>query len=206
MKRIVFFFLLVVVFQNSIHAQKRFRAGIKAGLSTSQVHGDTYGGFHKFGVDAGILVVGKLQEKWTAQMEMIFIQKGSRHYGNPDAGDYSFYQMDLNYIEVPLLFQYHHKKFTFEAGPGFGYLISAKEYDTYGEIHNAKPFKTTEITLGGGMSWELFRNLSINWRYSNSIVPIRTFRAANSKWDNEGQRNNVLAFTLIYMFGKNGEK
>lgn len=181
-------------------AQKRFSVGVKAGLSTSQVAGDTYGGFHKAGADAGIFVTGKLKEKWTAQMEMIFIQKGSKHNGNPEAGDYTFYNLRLNYLEVPLLFQYHPKKFVFELGPYFGYLISSEEYNQDGKIFNARPFNSLDIGAGFGISYVLHKNFLVNWRYSNSIFAIRAYQPTR-RMDVPGQRNNVLAFTLTYQFG-----
>jgi hypothetical protein len=200
MKRTVFiasFFISL-----SVHAQQRFTAGLKAGLSTSQVAGDTYGGFHKAGFDGGIFITGQLNEKWTAQMEMIFIQKGSRHNGDPENGDYTYYYLGLNYAEVPLMFQYHQKKFVFEAGPAFGYLISNEEYNQNGPSVYPHPFNSTEISLGFGISYILIKNLSVNWRYSNSILPIRAYQPATRRMDIPGQRNNVLAFTLTYQFRK----
>ena len=185
----------------SSDAQNRFKFGLKAGLSTSQVEGDSYGGFHKAGADGGIFVNTRFREKFSAQLEMIFIQKGSKHIGNPEIGDGSYYYMGLNYIEVPVMFQYHQKKFTFELGPGFGYLISSSEYNEFGAVYMPLEFNKTEISAGIGVSFEIIKNLSINWRYSNSIVPIRSFRSGQTRWYNPGQRNNVLAFTLNYQFG-----
>ena len=106
MKRIIFVFTLIsIVFQ--CQAQQRFKAGIKLGLSSSQVDGDTYAGYNKAGIDGGIFVNGKLSEKWTGQLEMMYIQKGSKHTGNQDKGDYSYYLLQFNYLEVPVLFQFH---------------------------------------------------------------------------------------------------
>jgi hypothetical protein len=198
----IFFFLLLSLAGNA----QRFKAGAKAGLSTSQVEGDTYGGFDKAGFVGGIFVTGKLSEKWTGQFEMIFIQKGSKHNSDPENGDLTYYELDLNYLEVPILFQYHQKKFTFELGPSFGYLISNKEFNEYGEVYKPLPFNTMEIGAGVGISYTLLKNLSINWRYSNSLLPIREFQSGVSRWNNPGQRNNVLAFTINYQFGGKDEK
>lgn len=187
----------------TVRAQQRFTVGLKAGLSTSQVEGDTYGGFDKAGFDGGIFVTGKINEKWTAQMEMIFIQKGSKHNPSPDNGDYTYYYLGLNYIEVPLLLQYHQKKFTFEAGPAFGYLVSNSEYNENGEVYQPLPFNSTELSADFGITYTIIKNLSMNWRYSNSLLPIRGYQSGGRRWDNPGQRNNVLAFTLTYQFGGN---
>lgn len=194
---VIITFLLLTL---GLSAQKRFTVGVKAGLSTSQVEGDTYGGFDKAGFVGGIYVTGKINEKWTSTMEMIFIQKGSKHNSDPDNGDYSYYYLGLNYIEVPLLLQYHQKKFTFEAGPAFGYLISNSEFNEFGEVFMPVPFETTEISAGFGITYRIINNLSMNWRYTNSLLPIRQYQSGATRWNNPGQRNNVLAFTLTYEF------
>lgn len=200
MKNTLLFFCCFL-FSISLISQNVFKAGIKIGMSTSQVAGDTYSGFNKAGLAGGGFVRTKLSENWTFQFEMLYIQKGSKHIGNPEAGDLSFYLMKLNYIEVPLLFQYQNKKFTFKAGPGIGYLTSYKEFDTFGEITGLRPFNTTEVSMNVGISYNLFKNLEIDWRYTNSLNAIRAHTSGAAFWWNPGQQNNVLAFTLSYWFG-----
>jgi hypothetical protein len=198
-KKLLLFFIL---FSSCVtRAQQRFIAGIKAGISTSQVAGDTYSGFHKAGIVGGVSLTAKLNEKWNAQFEMLFIQKGSKYVGDYNKGDYTFYLMKLNYLEVPLLVEYRQKKFGFEIGPGFSYLISGREEDYSGDITNALPFNKTEISLNIGISRVLYKNLGITWRYSNSVSSIRSFASGASRWYNPGERNNVLAFSLTYKFG-----
>ena len=192
---------MLFFFAFEIEAQQRFKAGLKAGLSASQVAGDTYAGYDKAGFDGGAFVTGKLNEKWSAQFEIIYIQKGSRHNSNPDKGDMTFYLLQLNYIEVPLLFQYHQKKFTFEFGPSFGYLQKEREYNEYAELTGIRPFYKTETSYNIGISRTLYKNFSINWRFSNSFLAIRKHASGASTWYNPGQRNHVLAFTLTYLFG-----
>ncbi len=204
MKNSIYIFLFLFLFSLKTNAQSRFNAGIKAGISTSQVEGDTYGGFNKAGFDAGAFLNAKINEKWSAQFEVIYIQKGSKHNSDIDKGDLSFYWLKLNYLEVPLLFQYHQKKFTFELGLGYGYLINYHEYNETGELQNPiNPFKKEEISASVGISYLIFKNLGINWRYTNSLFSIRDFQSGASYWFNPGYRNNVLAFTLTYQFGNN---
>lgn len=201
MKRILFIALFLVCSTYQSSAQERFKAGLKAGISTSQVDGDTYGGFDKAGFDGGASIHLKFNEKWSAQFEMQFLQKGSKHVGDANKGDYSFYLMQLNYIEVPLLVQYTQKKFTFEAGPGFAYLISGKEYDGVGLIEKALPFNKTEINASIGINYKVYKNFGINWRFTNSLLPIRGYYSGAKTVYNPGQRNNVISFTLTYTFG-----
>jgi hypothetical protein len=195
--------LLFVLLSLQAISQNRFRPGIRLGLATTQVQGDTYTGFHKAGINGGLYLNAKLNEKWKAQFEMLFIQKGSKKIANPEAGDYIFYLMQLDYIEVPVLFQYKIRKFTFEIGPGFGYLIRAREFDYFGQIKNNVRFESFELSGQAGVSFTIVKNLEMNWRYSNSLLPIRKFTNPNvSATYNPGQRNNVLSFTLMYTFGK----
>lgn len=201
MKKSTFIAFFLILTTYTIQAQGRFKPGLKAGISTSQVHGDTYEGFHKFGFDGGATLNAKINEKWKAQFEILFVQKGSRFVGDANKGDLRFYNLQLNYIEVPILLQYEHKKFVFEVGPGFGYLINSKEQDQNGEVINAIPFYTVEVSGSVGITFMIYKNLGINWRFTNSISPIRKFASGASTVGNPGQRNNVLAFTLTYSFG-----
>ncbi len=200
-RKFVFYSLLVLslISYNSL-AQQRFVAGVKAGISTSQVDGDTYAGFDKVGFDGGAFLKGKFNEKWTGQFEIIYIQKGSKHNPNTEIGDYNFYYLGLNYIEVPLLFQYHHKKYIFEFGPGFGYLIKEKELLNEQDLSGARPFLKKEININFGLSYTIIKNLEINCRYSYSLTPVREHSLGAKTWYNPGQMNDVLAFTLTYQF------
>jgi len=198
-KNLLYIFLLF--FSLHIYSQNKFKAGLKAGISTSQVAGDTYAGFNKAGIAGGGFVRADINEKWSTQFEILFIQKGSKHVGNPEKGDYTYYMMQLNYIEIPLLFQYHQKKFMYEVGPGIAYLTSYREYDTYSEITGLRPFNSTEINFNIGIDYNIIKNLNINWRYSNSLNAIRKHASGAAYWWNPGQQNNVLTFTLTYTFG-----
>lgn len=201
MQKIIYIFIFLFTFVYSTQAQNRFRPGLKAGIATSQVHGDTYTGFDKFGFDGGATLNAKINEKWSAQFEILFVQKGSKFVGNASKGDLRYYLMLLNYVEVPILFQYQHKKFVFEIGPGIGYLVSAREYDQNGEVINGIPFYSTEVSGSIGINYQIYKNFGFNWRFTNSITPIRKFASGASTVSNPGQRNNVLAFTLTYRFG-----
>jgi len=200
MKNFIFIFFIAFLFTSKIQAQQRFNAGAKLGISTSQVAGDTYSGFHKAGLAGGAFVKGKLNKKWTARFEIMYIQKGSKHNYNEEAGDFTYYFLQLDYIEVPVLFEFHQKKFTFELGPGFGFLLKEKEYNHVQDLTGARPFNKSEITVNIGISYILYKNLGMNWRYTNSVSSIRSHASGASTWNNTGQRNNVLTFSLTYTF------
>src|SRR6185312_5795628 len=92
------------------------------------------GEFHKFGLDAGILVNSKLGKKSELQMEFAFIQEGSQI--KPDTtNNNNYYTFNLNYISLALLYRKHihisvSKKPTdqmgFEAGLSYNVLAGYK--------------------------------------------------------------------------------
>lgn len=185
---------------------QRFNAGLIGGFTTSQVSGDQLSGFNKSGFEAGGLVSAPISQKFDLSFQIVFIQKGSKKNFSPDDGDYEYYRLSLNYIEVPLLLQYNYsKKIQFETGPLFGKLISSKEEDQYGEISAPKPFKPYELSVMLGMSYKLLDNFYLNLQGSNSILEIRTPPVRDGYRLNRRQYNSVLMFSFKYIFNKKTE-
>lgn len=198
------FALFVLI--KSTNAQQRFSAGVKAGISTSQVSGDNYSGYNKAGVIIGGYAQRVINEKWNARFEIMYIQKGSRHNASPDKGDYNYYYLGVNYIEIPLLFQYRQSKFTYEFGPSYAALVNERETLNGYDLTGLRPFNKNELSINIGISYEIYKNLTFNWRLSNSVTPIRAHASGASKWYNPGQLNDVLAFTLNYTFNGTEQK
>lgn len=163
-------------------AERAFHAGLYLGAATTQIDGDGYGGFNKAGIMGGLYVNTKLNDKWRAEFQMGFIQKGSINPYRPDKGDFSYYRIALQYIEVPLLFRLKDKKFTYGFGPSVGVLISSVEEDLNGEVnlpfHNVKP---TEVALNADLLYDLTPRLQTNVRYTHSILPISN-EAIFTRW------------------------
>lgn len=198
-----FFFL----FLSEKSFSQRFKAGIIAGFTTSQVSGDELSGFNKSGFEFGGLVAASLSQKFDVSFQIVFIQKGSKKPMHPDIGDYEYYRMSLNYIEVPVLFHYNFsKKIQFEFGPAFGALISSKEEDEFGEIPAPKEFKSYDFSLMIGMSYMLFNNFYLNLEGSNSVLPIREAGVEGGQKVNIDQFNSVLMFSFKYIFNKKAEE
>ncbi|MGB3948866.1 MAG: porin family protein [Bacteroidia bacterium] len=195
--------LILVILSNKLWSQKRFIPGLKAGVSTSQVAGDNYSGYNKAGFIGGGTLTAQFSEKYAGHFEIMYIQKGSQHNGNQEKGDYNFYFLELDYIEVPLLFQFHQRKFTYEVGPAIAFLIGEEEFFNFFNLTGANPFNKNEISINAGLNYSIYKGLGINWRFSHSITPIRAHASGATRWYNPGQMNNVLTFTLTYKFNQN---
>jgi hypothetical protein len=199
MKKLFVVFLFFV--SANIATAQRFNAGVIAGLATTQVYGDDLYGFYKFGPFLGAMVNAPLgnSNTFSVQMELDYIQKGSRTNTEKDSN--YFYQMTLNYIEVPIVFQYHHpSKLVLEAGPSVGFLLSSSEENNDGLLPEIYPYKNIEYGICAGMMYPLYKNLQMNVRWSNSIVPIRenVVGVHGTYW--RGQYNVLINFTLRYYF------
>ena len=119
-----------LLFQTVTQAQS-FIGGISAGASFSQIDGDKMAGYNKAGLIAGGFVNRQLGGKVSAQLEMLYIGKGSKRGANPNKGIFDYRRISLHYVEVPIVCQYWYKKLnlTLEAGLSYGVLISSKEED-----------------------------------------------------------------------------
>jgi hypothetical protein len=191
----------------SIQAQN-FGGGVILGLSASQVGGDDLGGFNKAGLLTGVFANKTISPLLSFQMEMTFIQKGSN---NPNMGNSEHKQgetedISSSYIEVPLLFQYQQSEILkIEGGIQLAYLIDGYYNDYLGKIdyQNSSPFIKYDIGLLLGLDYAYSKNISLNTRISNSILPIgaEDYVHPNSfNSSRKGKYNSVLSFAIHYNF------
>lgn len=200
-------FCLGLLLANAAFAQNEFKAGFLGGLSATQVDGDNYGGYNKLGFSAGAFTNIYFSDNIGAEIEVLFIQKGSRKTPNIDKGDPTAYFLRLFYAEVPLLVKFKLKKIIIDTGPSFGRLLSSKEGDSFGTLTNTEPFSDWEFAANFGISYPFNDNFSITGRFSTSIIPIRKFNTTppayasfSSRLSNLGQYNTVMQLLVAYQF------
>jgi hypothetical protein len=200
-------FLIVVSFSliTLVAASQGFHGGVMAGGVLSQVQGESYGGFNKPGIYAGAFVNYNFGKLHTVQMELDFIQKGSRDNENPENGPYKNFLIRVNYLEIPVLYQIHFlKRLTFEIGPAFDVLLSSyQEYDGL-EVPFEPPCRSITINGLAGVSCYIIPKLKVDFRFIMSITSIREPGETNSNYYKRfgtwGQYSDVLALTLWYTF------
>ncbi|MCE7955605.1 MAG: PorT family protein [Bacteroidetes bacterium CHB6] len=194
---------LIVLFlmTNNIARGQSFKAAVLAGINSSQVSGDELSGFNKVGLFIGGSAILPVSEKSLVEMELLFIQKGSKTPTPKNGAANYFYKMSLNYLEVPLIYTFRPVKYvSIHAGPTFGVLVGSKEEDNAGELTGQIPFQKTELGIDGGLSVYFSEHLSLTMRLSTSLLPIRK-TGANTPLFESGQYNSGLAFFLQYTFG-----
>lgn len=201
MKKTLFFFLLLLPF--GLSAQ-RFNAGILAGGVVSQVDGDTYDGYHKLGFLAGGFVNLRISKHSSFQMEMQYIQKGSKNNNDSLNMGSNTSLLRIHYLEIPVLYQYTFaKRFAVEIGPAMDVVLGSYEEINQQEAPpNTVPLRP--VTLAGivGVSGYITHHLKATFRFNYSILSIRNGIANGSRkilfeW---GQYNNVLSLSFSWDF------
>lgn len=197
------FFLGICLWLSSIYLlnAQSFRAGLLGGGIVSQVGGDNLSGYNQSGLEGGGFVSIGISDKFEGLFQISMVQKGSKKNINADAGDFNYYRMRLNYIQVPVLLAYHlTKKMDAEAGTGIGVLLSSSEEDEYGKISGQQPFKKFEWFVQCGFRYMIFENFFLVIGFENSILPIRNYDHAYSVRVFRDQYSTLLRFSMRFQF------
>ena len=207
MKKAIFSLMLAIL--STLAYAQQFNGGALLGMAASQVAGDTYSGFHKAGPVAGFFVNLNVSPRSTFQMELYYVQKGSRDNANAVEEDYDSYLLRLNYIELPVLYQFKFGWFALEAGPSVAFTMSGYE-EKNGEEIQADDFALATFQLNFGAVFTVAKNWKIDIRTNNSLTNLRnqtyTGNVRRIFPGNYGQFNDVLQITLAYQFLHFGNK
>ncbi|PLW93687.1 MAG: hypothetical protein C0592_05335 [Marinilabiliales bacterium] len=209
MKRI-FLILIFTTTCVAVHAQS-IRGEIITGFNMTQVDGDEVVGYRKIGANLGVGAMLPLgQSNWIISIETLFNQKGAykKFPVEYDTLPYPYYNLRLNYAEVPLMIHYNDKdQMTFGAGFSYGRLVFLKEVEHGSQIDwttATGPYKRGDYNFLIDVRFRVIAGLHFNLRYAYSISKIRTRtfnNAATGTWTRD-QFNNLLTFRLIYVFNE----
>lgn len=200
-KVVCFLFLIQL---NVLNAQV-FSLEPALGLSGCQVHGDSFSGYDKLGFFTGAAVTGSINPKASFQIGFYFSQKGARHNPNPKNGDYNFYRLNMNYLDIPVLLRYNvNDRYFLTGGPSFAYLINYREESNF--LNNNGVFQKFEVGVNVGIGRYLQYNWLIEVRTSNSVTAVRRFGIpsnfyypnAVARFFNKGFYNNIITFIVAY--------
>jgi hypothetical protein len=204
--------LLVLVFNFGLQSQTNtpsvFRLNPALGLNVCQIHGDNYNGYNKPGIFSGVAVNARLNEKMSLELGFYFSQKGARHNQNPEKGDFTFYRVNLNYLDLPLLFKFKlNPTYFITLGPSIAYLISYKEENELGDWTGVYKFNKFETGVNIGLGRKVKERFFVEVRSSNSILPTRNYGILANKvfYPNPiarffvaGLYNNILTLIVSY--------
>lgn len=184
--------------------ERRFKGGIVGGFNLSQIEGDEAAGYNKIGLQGGVRVAIILKEKMDLGVEMLFSQRGSAAR-NVNQGTFPF-KLTLNYIEVPVLFNYmdwqvedeDYYRIHFHAGFSYGRLIGFStdnnQFTSLGDF-----FRDNDVSWVGGATYYVNENFGITARYTRSLYPF--FIADDLTTPNASSLIGYqITFQTVYMF------
>jgi hypothetical protein len=175
MKKIMFSILIVSLGISAI-AQTGF--GVKAGLNSyalsSNADDKSFISAPHFGAFAQIYFT----EIFSVQPELVFSSQGNGYETNGVKES-----RNLNYINIPIMLQANTKKgFTFEAGPEFGFLMSAKyKADGASAKDIKKDFKNSNFSFGLGIIYRMKIGLGFGFRYNIGLSNVSSENNVTAK-------------------------
>jgi len=182
------------------------RFGIKGGMNVSSLSKDASLADQgsKIGFNAGVFATIPVAASFNIQPEVLYSQYGDKYDTRIGNTTYS-YANHLDYITVPVMFQYNFvPNFYVEAGPEFGFMVSAKNKaknetanNVIAESGNYKDqFNTFNFGLGLGAGYYFTDNVGITARYVAGLTDI----AKNRPNGSDAVRNNAFQVGLAFKF------
>lgn len=122
MKKLSIAIVIILGFGQLMTAQD-IKFGAKAGLNLANMSGDVEDNSMKVAFHLGGMAEIKISETFAVQPELLYSAQGAK---------FSDGTLSLNYLALPVIAKYAvTENFSLEAGPQFGYLLSAKAKDTF---------------------------------------------------------------------------
>ncbi|MFA8451264.1 MAG: porin family protein [Bacteroidales bacterium] len=198
MKNLMIALFLILGF--SIHSfSQEFKGGVYAGIIGSQVAGDNLSGYNKAGVDLGVFTQLSISDKFSLQMELAYMMKGSQK--NPDKKNNFSYKLHTSYIQIPILAQFEIiPNFRIEAGIAGAVLISSYEEKDAMELISKDSFNSFSLSFIGGVSYQINERFKIAILTNNDLTSVkkRTFYGMGVRriGEKRGQYNDLLSLRL----------
>jgi hypothetical protein len=163
--------LYLLIFSNNLFGQNFF-ASAHGGANFAQIDGDNSAGFNKIKPSFGFRIDYPIKATSDVSFELNYSGRGAK-------GKYNPLNIDLNYIEIPLMFSFRdwylenekYDKVRLDVGASYGYLFSLSTGST--PISDlAENSNKGDLMLLGGVAYMFTSHVGISVRYSRSVIPI----------------------------------
>lgn len=210
-KHILFLALFQITLVALIHAQPRFRGGIIAGVSASQIDGDESARYNKLGFVGGLRVISRLKQRTEASIEFLYAQRGSQTELIKDQTNPFGFSLTMNYVEVPL--QWHYKdwlvkgesddedyyKVSFNAGLSYARFIGSKDRDFAWTQIVPDYINKNDVSMLLGANFFANRHVGFTFRYVRSLTYMYDPRDFANPPYRKGWLGHCLYFQTVYL-------
>ncbi|TDX09484.1 porin family protein [Flavobacterium sp. S87F.05.LMB.W.Kidney.N] len=200
MKKVILAAIAVMAFGFANAQDVKF--GLKGGINLSSFSGDIEDASSKVGFQVGGFAEFKLTDKFSIQPELLYSTQGAK-FEESEVNYFYKEKINTNYLNVPVMAKYYvASKFSVEAGPQIGFLLSAKdkwEEMYYGEKNSGTDdakddIKSVSFGLNVGAGYDFTENVSVGVRYNFGLSNISDF-------DSDAKiHNNVVSLSVGYKF------
>jgi hypothetical protein len=187
MKKISLLFFAFCVSSTLFAQQPVF--GLKGGLNISNIKWSIPMD-SRLGLHLGALAHIHLTDKLALQPELLYSAEGAKQ--DVTGGEVTWKN---DYINIPVMVQYmFNNGFRIEAGPQLGILASTEAEDDDGnDSETDDVFKSTNVSLGLGLSYLSYSGLGVGARYNFGLSEINEAAYPEAK-------GNAFQLSLFYMF------
>lgn len=195
-------FLTAAVAVSAMSYAQQF--GAKAGMNISSISDEGFDDTKsKIGYYAGVFINAPLSETISLQPEVLYNNLGAETKGSVLGNTYSS-KINLNYITVPVMFQYKATpQFYLEAGPEFGFLVSADSKTTWNSSSTTaeldkEDFNGFNFGMGLGLGFDITKNVGLNARYVAGFSDIT--KPESDPSTDAKNKNNTFQVGLNFKF------
>lgn len=194
--RFILFFLLIFSL-SAVRAQK-FTGLVTVGINTSQIDGDGLSGFYKSGLMLGGGVALDLHKRWSVNLSVEFMEKGSRTAFNDSV---NYFKWKMQYIDMPLTLNFlANNKFSFLLGLTPSVLINDKVDVGNGYEPSATKNDAVNLLFASGVEFFPKKNIALLMRYQYSMIRF------NNKVENTTAKFHNLITIGLRLYLKNQTK
>ena len=189
MKKIILSAMAVFAFGFTNAQEAKF--GLKAGLNISnqkyEAEGISVNANSIVGVQVGGFAEIKVADKFAIQPEVLFSTEGSKIKAEGEE-----ILFNLSYINVPVMAKFYPApKFSIQAGPQLGFLVSAKGKFNDEKVDIKDGYKSINFGLNLGAGYEFTDNFLVDVRYNFGLSDI-------SETNEEGIKTKSSVFSIAF--------
>lgn len=168
---------------------------------TSQLSGDGYNGFRKFGFAAGAGGLHPLNNSGHfIAFELNYIQKGVRDRRNEREGDFNEFSLKANYIEVPVSYLFPVWGVYLHGGLSASYNLQFEQATNGILSPEISDQRIVELGLQVGLNFQITDQLLFNVQYMNSLTPVQKSNVPYSFWFQQAGMHSLIGVKLQYFF------
>lgn len=173
----------------ALMAQHVPKFGIKGGVNISDIDW-SINMDKRIAPHVGLMAHIHLAPQWALQPELMYSAEGAKQAVS--GGEVTW---KTDYVNIPVMVQYmFNNGFRIEAGPQLGLLVNSEiEDDDDVEEDLDDVFKSTNVSLGLGLSYLTYSGFGVGARYNHGLSDI-----SEPGWPEAKSRNFQLS--LFYMF------